>query len=140
MRTDLDAEMYWTGTEDQGGYGLLRPDGTPAPAFVAKRLCALHVRTGDWVSFPRWNRPGVPVDAVVAEGADGRRSAVLVHLSDRSAVYALADLDPSLTHCEIVHRLDEGTGGHVVSGRADAKVNFDGYGVAVVTTPAAGGT
>ncbi|MFI7495071.1 hypothetical protein ACH9D2_10180 [Kocuria sp. M4R2S49] len=140
MRTDLDAEMYWTGTEDKGGYGLLRPDGTPAPAFLAKRLCAQHVRTGDWVSFPRWTRPGVPVDAVVAEGADGRRSAVLVHLSDRSAAYALEDLDPSLTHCGIVHRLDEGTGGQVISGRADAKMTFNGYGVAVITTPPAGGT
>ena len=140
MRTDLDAEMYWTGTEDKGGYGLLRPDGTSAPAFVAKRLCAQHVRTGDWVSFPRWNRPGVPVDAVVAEGADGRRSAVLVHLSDRPALYALADLDASLAGRGIVHRIDEGTGSQMVSAPNDGKIAFDGYGVAAIATTRAGNT
>ena len=136
MRSNVDAEMYWTGTEDKGGYGMMRPDGTPAPAFFAKSLCVQHVRTGDWVSFPRWNRPGVPVDAVVAENAGGRRSAVLVHLSDRSAVYDLADLDPSLAECDLVHRIDGGTGPRVVSGRIDGKIAFDGYGVAAITTAA----
>ncbi|MGY1641519.1 hypothetical protein ACI782_10355 [Geodermatophilus sp. SYSU D00703] len=138
MRSDVDAEMYWTGTEDKGGYGMLRPDGTPAPAFFAKRLCAQHVRTGDWVSFPRWKRSGVPVDAVVAENAAGRRSAVLVHLCDRSGVYDLADLDPSLVECDLVHRIDCGTGARVVSGRTDGKIAFDGYGVAAITTAGSG--
>jgi hypothetical protein len=132
MRTDVDAEMYWTGTEDRGGYGLLRSDGTPAPAFLAKRLCAQHVRTGDWVSFPRWNRPGVPVDAVMAEGSDGRRGAVLVHLSGRPAVYDLADLDPFLADCPRILKIDEGTGNEVVSCPADSKISFEGYGVAAV--------
>ena len=139
MRSDVDAEMYWTGTEDKGGYGMLRPDATPAPAFFAKRLCAQHARTGDWVSFPGWKRPGVPVDAVVAEGADGRRSAVLVHLCERSAVYDLADLDPSLAECVTLHKIDEGTGNQVVTGRADGKVAFDGYGIAALTNTAAAG-
>jgi hypothetical protein len=140
MRSDVDAEMYWTGTEDKGGYGMLRPDGTPAPAFFAKRLCAQHVHTGDWVSFPRWNRPGVPVDAVVAEGAAGRRSAVLVHLCDRPAVYDLADLDASLDVGGIVHKIDEGTGNTVVSVRSAGKIVFDGYGVAAITMSGTSGT
>jgi hypothetical protein len=139
MRSDVDAEMYWTGTEDKGGYGMLGPDAKPAPAFFAKRLCTQHARTGDWVSFPEWKRPGVPLDAVIAEGPDGRRSAVLVHLSDRSGVYDLADLDRSLTECEILHKIDEGTGNQVITTVPDGKISFNGYGVAAGANTAAPG-
>jgi hypothetical protein len=35
--------------------------------------------------------------------------------------------------CEILLKIDEGTGNRVVRARCDGKVMFEGYGVAVVT-------
>src|SRR5206468_2531149 len=66
MRGGTNVEMYWTGTEDQGGYGMMDKHGEPRPAFYAKRLCAQYVRYGDWISFPTWEGTRTPVDVVVA--------------------------------------------------------------------------
>src|SRR5204863_6265884 len=81
MRGGADAEMYWTGTEEAGGYGMMDKHGNPRPVFHAKKLCAQHVRLGDWISFPVPS-PTVGIDAVVARGDDGRMSVLLVHLRD----------------------------------------------------------
>jgi hypothetical protein len=133
MRGGADVEMFWTGTEDVGGYGMLRSDASPAPVFHAKRLCAQYVRLGDRISFPAWKAPRPPVDVVVARGDGGRRSALLVHLTEAPATYHIADLEPGLAELSVLLRIDEGTGNRVVRAESDGKVAFDGFGVAVLT-------
>src|SRR5262249_14341475 len=50
MRGRADAELFWTGNEDTGGYGMLNKHGDPWPAFHAKKLCARYVRPGDGIA------------------------------------------------------------------------------------------
>jgi hypothetical protein len=52
LRHEVDAEMYWVGTEEQGGYGMLNNHGVPWPSFHAKSLVTRHVRFGDSIAFP----------------------------------------------------------------------------------------
>jgi hypothetical protein len=125
--------MFWTGTEDEGGYGMMDKHGAPRPAFHAKRLCAQYIRYGDWIRFPTWDQGNPPVDAVVARGEHGRRSALLVHRAARRTAYALPELDGSLAECRMLLKIDEGTGNQVMKGACNGTVTFDGYGVAVVT-------
>jgi Glycosyl hydrolases family 39 len=133
MRGEADAEMFWVGTEADGGYGMLDQHGQPKPVFHAKKLCTQHVQYGDMISFAPWDRGGMPLDAVVARGNDGRLSAMLVHLSDKQATYPLSGLVNELSNCDILLKMDEGTGNGVISGKYDGRVTFEGYGVAVVT-------
>jgi hypothetical protein len=133
MRGGANAEMFWVGTETTGGYGMLDQHGEPKPVFHAKKLCAQHVRYGDLISFAPWDRSAGPLDAVIARGEDQRLSAVLVHLSDKALTYSVSDLDKGLSNCDILLKLDEGTGNRVVSGKCTGEVMFEGYGVAVVT-------
>ena len=128
--------MFWVGTESSGGYGMLDQHGKPKPVFHAKKLCAQHVRYGDVISFTPWDRGNTSLDAVVARGDAGRLSAVLVHLSDRVETFSVSGLDQGLTDCDILLKIDEGTGNEVVRGRCDGTVTFEGYGVAVVTNTA----
>jgi len=137
MRGGADVEMFWTGTENTGGYGMMDKHGEARPVFHAKRLCAQYIRYGDWISFPiseDSNRPGV--DVVVARGEDERQSALLVHLADGPATYSVAELDPRLADCGILLKIDQETGNRVVQGCCNDTVAFDGYGVAVVTNAA----
>src|SRR5262249_10689370 len=138
MRGGADAEMFWTGTEDRGGYGMMNKHGEPWPVFHAKRLLAQYVRHGDWVSYPE----GSPaVDAVVARGDEGRRSVLLVHLKGDAAGYALTDLVGDCANHQRLLKIDGSTGNRLVEAPFEGVVSFDGYGVAVVTTkgaPAAG--
>jgi hypothetical protein len=137
MRGGADIEMFWTGTEDTGGYGMMRSDATPAPVYHAKLLCAQHVRYGDSISFPSWRTPHTPVDVVVAEATGGRRSALLVHLTGAAASYDVCDLEADVGDLPALLQIDEGTGNRVARAPADRKVDFEGYGVAVLTnTPA----
>jgi hypothetical protein len=134
MRGGADAEMFWTGTEDLGGYGMINENGEPFPVFHAKRLCACHVRYGDWITFPLDGRGPQDVDVVLAAGADGRRSALFVHLADKAATYAVADLTGSRALYQRLLKIDEAGGDGLVDQAFDGTVAFDGYGVAVVTT------
>ena len=61
---------------------------------------------------------------------------MLVHLSNKPLTYSVADLDEGLANCDILLKLDEGTGNRVVSGKCAGEVTFQGYGVAVVTNVA----
>ena len=134
MRTDVAAEMFWTGTEDDGGYGMMTRVGAPRPAFHAKRLCAQCIRTGAWISFPASADTNGVLDAVVAREDGGRLAGLLVHLSDESASYQLSDLDERLRACTTLLKIDSATGNDVVREPCDGSVSFDGYGVAAVTT------
>ncbi len=134
MRNDVDAEMFWVGTEHSGGYGMMNDKGDPWPSFYAKKLCALHVRPGDFISFPTDQHPNPNFDVVVARGEDGRRSAVVVHLAERTATYDLTKLVPNLSNLRSVQKIDDGTGSQIATQPLDGKVRFDGFGVAAVRT------
>jgi hypothetical protein len=134
MRGGAHAEMFWTGTEDRGGYGMLNKFGDPRPVFHAKRLCAQYIRHGDWISFPPLGTDRPTVDVVSARDDDGRESALIVHLLERPATYAMSDVVPDLPAYRRLLRIDQGTGEAVVESDFDGRVTFDGYGVAVVTT------
>ncbi len=134
MRADVSAEMFWTGTEDEGGYGIMDRVGAPRPAFHAKKLCAQHIRPGASISFPASEDGNGPLDAVVARDEDGRFSAFLVHLAEKRASYELSDLDERLRACRTLLKLDSSTRETVVRESCDGSVTFERYGVAAVTT------
>lgn len=133
MRGGAHAEMFWIGTEEMGGYGMMDKTGDPRPAFYAKRLCAQYIRYGDWISFPTGGSSRCGVDAVVARGDDGRLSGLMVHTEGSKAIYRVAELDQRLESCGDLLKIDEGTGNQVVRSSCDGTVTFKGYGVAVVT-------
>jgi hypothetical protein len=133
LRAGVDAEMFWTGTEDEGGYGMMSGSGDPKPVFHAKRLVAQHVRYADRLTFPEVKADDEALDFVVARGDDGRTSALLVHLREGPARYELEALDMGLVSLPAVLKIDEGTGNRVVVADCNGTVAFDGYGIAVVT-------
>jgi hypothetical protein len=136
MRGGANAEMFWVGTEESGGYGMMNKHGDPWPVFHAKKLCARHIRYGDWLSFPAPEQGNPAVDTVVARGEDGQQSALFVHRQAGAATYAVSDLAGDLPDCCRLLKIDEGTGNRVVERTCDGTVAFDGYGVAVVTNAA----
>jgi len=138
MRQDVDAEMYWVGTEDQGGYGMMNNHGDPRPSFYAKKLCAQHIRYGDAISFPTGQSGNGFIDVVVACSEGGRRSALLVHQKEESARYDVSKLVPGITGLRTVLKIDEGSNNKIVQTGYDGRVHFDGYGVAAVTTELSG--
>jgi hypothetical protein len=137
MRTSADAEMFWMGTDAQAQYGLWDTEGDVTPVFHAKRLCAQYVRHGDELVFPA-RRPDQPVDVVIAHGADGARSLVVVHRSERPGRYSLAELAGDQAVYDAIVTIDAGSppGGRLAP--SDGEVRFDGYGVAIATTHVAG--
>ncbi|MBI2953645.1 MAG: hypothetical protein HYY30_04975 [Chloroflexi bacterium] len=133
MRSGTYAEMFWVGTEAEGGYGMIDKHGNPWPVFHAKKLCARYIRYGDWISFPTWEEGSPTLGVVVARGDGGRRSVLMVHIRDDVATYPVFDLDDRLSDCRLMLKIDEGTGNQVVENSCGGTVTFHGYGVAVVT-------
>jgi hypothetical protein len=133
MRGGTDVEMFWTGTDHVFGYGMLDKDGTPRPVFHAKMLCAQHVRYGDWLSFPNVERAGGALDAVVARGEGGPRSALFVHKKEEPRTYRVSELVPELVDGRCLLKIDGETGNQVVQAAYDGVLRFEGYGVAAVT-------
>ncbi len=134
MRNGVDAEMYWVGNEDQGGYGMMNMFGDPWPSYHAKKLLAQHVRWGDQIFFPTGDNGHAGIDAVVASGDSGRRSVLVVHQKEESATIDIAELMPDITGMRTVLQIDEGTDKQIAEKSFDGKIHFTGYGVAVVTT------
>jgi hypothetical protein len=132
IRGGADLELWKSGTDDAGPYGLMDSAADPYPAFHAKRLCASHLRPGDRIWFPE-ARAGRAMDVVVARGEGGRRSAVLVHRKDTTAGYEIAELTGGQAGYATLLKIDRETGGQVVEGRCRDTLRFAGYGVAVVT-------
>jgi hypothetical protein len=133
MRGGADVEMFWTGTEDDGGYGMMGKHGAPHPAFHAKKLCAQYVRHNDRISFPTGDDAAQGIDMVVAHGDDGRRSILMVHQSEQPATHNIASLAPELAGYHTLLKIDGGTGNRIVRFPFDGTVQWDGYGVAVAT-------
>jgi Glycosyl hydrolases family 39 len=138
MRQGVDAEMYWVGTEDQGGYGMLNKHGDPWPSFYAKKLCAEHVRYGDLISFPTGESGNGSIDVVIARGEGGRRSALVVHQKEQAASYDLSNLIPGVNGLRTIQKIDEGTNNRIVQASYDGRIHFEGFGVAAVTAEIAG--
>src|SRR5262249_26883952 len=92
MRGGADGELYWMGTDPVGSHGLWDGEGRPTPAFHAKRLVAKAFRFGDEfvVKEPSSDRRGPLV--LRAQGIEGRRSALIVHLADEARAYELAEI------------------------------------------------
>jgi hypothetical protein len=132
MRGDAYAEMFWTGNEDWGGYGMMNKHGEPWPVFHAKKLCAQHIRYGDWISFPSDGHDD-SVDVVVARGEDGRRSVLFVHLEDKAASYSVANITGCADYQRLL-KIDAGTSNNIVEAELDGMVRFDGYGVAALSS------
>jgi hypothetical protein len=138
MRGGVNFEMYWTGTEQNGGYGMMNNHGEPKPPYHAKRLCAQYIRPGDWIWFPRSEQKYPGADVVATRAEDGRISALLVHQKDDVASYPVAAFDDRLSDCNVLFKIDEGTGNQVIESMCcDGVVHFNGYGVAVVTNQVA---
>ncbi len=136
MRAGVFAEMFWTGNEDRGGYGMLNKHGEPWPVFYAKKLCTQHIRRGDTVSFPALGPVSREVDVVVARGDDGQCSVLVVHLKGDSATYALSELTDGLNDYRTLLKIDASTGNRIMETSFEGRISFEGYGVAVVTVPA----
>jgi hypothetical protein len=136
MRGGADLEMLKSGSDDEGPYGLMNSAARTTPVFEAKRLCAGHVRFGDVVRFPSTARGQRPpgIDVVVATGAGGRQSALIVHGKDDVSACAVEELTGEQAGYRTLLQIDRGTAGRVTEQRFDGRVRFEGYGVAVVTT------
>lgn len=133
MRGGADAEILWTRTDDTDRYGIMDKNGAAMPVFHAKKLCAKFIRYGDWISFPK-REQGIPsMDTVIARGEDGRRSALVVHLTDEPAKCNAYELTGQSGDFSTLLKIDNGTGNRVVELPCDGTVTFEGYGVAVVT-------
>jgi hypothetical protein len=138
MRQGVNAEMYWVGTEAQGGYGMMNEEGDPWPSFHAKKLCAQHVRYGDSISFPTGESDNGSIDVIVARGEPSRCSALVVHQKEEAATYDLAKLVPDIKGLRTVLRIDNGSNNQIVETGYDGTIHFDGFGVAAVTTESSG--
>jgi hypothetical protein len=138
IRGGADLELWKSGTDDTGPYGLMDSTAAPHPTFHAKRLCASHLRPGDrvWFPEPRTQRSGVSgpgVDVAVVSGERGRRSALIVHRKDVKADYAIEELTGGQAGYATLLKIDGGTGGRVVEEHCCDTLRFAGYGVAVLT-------
>src|SRR5262249_33248604 len=51
MRGGADLELWKSGSDDGGPYGLIDGEAKPTPVFAARRLCAEHIRFGDHLRF-----------------------------------------------------------------------------------------
>jgi hypothetical protein len=136
MRHRVDAEMFWVGTEDQGGYGMLNKHANPWPSYHAKSLVTRHVRDNDSIFFPTGETGNGNLDLVVACGPNGRRSVVIIHQREESATYHLEQLVPDTAGLKTVRKMDEGSQNSIAESSFDGRVRFDGFGVAAVTTEA----
>jgi hypothetical protein len=112
---------------------MMNNHGEPKPVYHAKRLCAQYIRPGDWIWFPRSEQDHSGVDVVATRDDNGRVSALLVHQKEDVALYPVAAFDHRLSDCNVLFKIDEGTGNQVSESMCDGVVRFNGYGVAVVT-------
>lgn len=74
---------------------------------------------------------------MISRGDDGRKSALFVHKKGVPATYDALQFDPELVNCEVMLKIDEGTGAQIVESASTGAISFQGYGVAVLTNQAA---
>jgi hypothetical protein len=140
LRSGIDAEMVWTGTDDACGYGILNPNAEPTPLYHSKLLCSRYVRYGDQIGFPIVGPASRKWDSVVSYGAKERKSLFLVHLADQPGRLSIENLEPALASARYVIKLDASTNAQpVLASLRGGKIELDGFGVAVVTNELAPG-
>jgi len=137
IRGGVDAEMLWTGTDVDCGYGVLDADAIPTPLFYAKRLFAQYIRRGDRIVVPAIGSGGI--DGMIVDGDDGRRSAIFVHREPGAATYAVRELTRGSLDggCTLI-KIDGETGNDVAVAPCTGNIRIAGYGVAVVSNAVAG--
>jgi hypothetical protein len=137
IRGGVDAEMLWTGTDHECGYGVLDAEAVPTPLFYARRLCAQYIRRGDRIVAPAL--AAGPLDGMIVDGDDGRRSALFVHREPDEAIYDVAELTGGRLGdgCTLI-KLDSGAGNGVSVQPCDRTIRIAGYGVAVISNAVAG--
>lgn len=134
IRGGADLEMRWTATAHSEAYGLVYRDGTPSPAALAKQLFAQHVRFGDTLSFPsnRLDQPGL--DTIVAQGGDGRMSAIFVNTSRGAVTITPEAASNALANCDSLFRLDATTNERVAAEKLRGTFVLNGYGIGVISS------
>jgi hypothetical protein len=134
MRNGVDLEMYWVGTEDQGGYGMMNKHGDPWPSFYAKKLCTQSVRRGDTLFFPTGDAGNGSIDIVSSCDSRGTHRVLVVHQKEECANYCLAELVPGFREFRTAWKIDEGSGDQLVKTNFAGEISFEGFGVAALTT------
>jgi len=139
IRGGVDAEMLWTGTDVDCGYGVLDADAVPTPLFYARRLFAQYIRRGNRIVAPALAAGAGALDGMIVDGDDGRRSAIFVHRQPNEATYDLNELTGGRfeDRCTLI-TLDSGARNGVAVQPCDGTIRIAGYGVAVVTNAIAG--
>jgi hypothetical protein len=134
MRGGVDAELYWMGTDGRGPYGLWDDHGRPTPVFLAKQMVVQAIRPDAEIII---EEPEIDPDALMvvrAKNAGGNGSALVVHMSECSRSYRIADLLGRNGEYGGFRKIDASTDGRIVTPTRDATVTFDGPGLAIVTT------
>jgi hypothetical protein len=75
---------------------------------------------------------------VRAKNTSAKRSALVVHFSECSRSYRIADLLGRNEQYAAFRKMDAGTESRIVTSARDATVTFDGPGLAIATTATAG--
>jgi hypothetical protein len=133
MRGGADAELYWMGTDAAGPHGLWDDQGRPTAACLAKELLVHAIRPNDEITI---EEPVIDQHALMvvrAKGSAQRRSALLIHFSDRSPSYRVADVLGQNEGYAVFRKIDGGSKKRIVRISNAAAVTFNGPGVAIAT-------
>lgn len=133
LRGGAELEMRWTAVAHDEAYGLMTRTGELMAAGLGKQLFAQHVRYGDWVRFPQQCPEHPEIDSVIAWDDGGRLSGVFVNTSPGHVRLRVSDWDEGLGACGTLLKLDTGAGARVQRAPFDGHIQFNGYGIAVVT-------
>lgn len=133
IRGGADVEMFWTGTDVKGGYGMMIRERA-TPVFHAKKLLTEYVRPGDRIAFATLGDPRSPIDLALAYRSKRLRAGIVVHRAGQTAAYQLSRVAPEArVDWSMLRKIDEATGEKVMRAVSSGEVRFDGFGVAVLT-------
>jgi hypothetical protein len=134
MRGGADAELYWMGTDGVGPYGLWDDRGRPTPVFLAKQMVVRAIRPDDEILIEEPEIDRLALMVLRAKNADTIRSALIVHFSECTRSYRIADLLGGQEEYVAFRKIDAGTGSRVVSSPPTRAITFDGPGLATAMT------
>jgi hypothetical protein len=127
-----DAELYWMGTDAAGPYGLWDQRGCPTPVFVAKQMIVQAIRPNDEIIIETSETERDPPLVVRAKNAGGC-NALVIHLSEFSRSYRVADLLGKDQGFAAMRKIDAGRKRRIITFRGDGTIKFDGPGLAIAT-------
>jgi hypothetical protein len=137
MRGGADAELYWMGTDGAGPYGLWDDHGRPTPVFLAKQMIVQAIRPNDQIVV---EEPEIDRDVLIvrAKNDGANRTALVIHFSECTRSYRIADLLGRNEEYPAFRKMDAGTKSRIVMCERDATITFDGAGLAIAKTGTAG--